>query len=249
MSRHSEGLGSRNASNSPDWMNVRCPSIINEYLSNVTVCGMPPDMVPGCASSIRPTAAALLTPAAWLPSAAAARATVGEVEAAAAATVITPAAAIRPRAWRRRRKACRKHSRPARLNMGPPGVPCWEGAPSEGALMRSNRSHQGPPEPNSFAPFIRRRPRPVNHLQRRRSRVILLRMYWGELCGRLRQPLRADGAGDGVSEPVRITLERPALGKDQPFVGVDREVVPQHVANLTTARWILSFRRRTRPSR
>ena len=48
-------------------------------------------------------------------------------------------------------------------------------------------------------------------------------------------PLRVfdvNGAGDCVSEPMRIPLERPALGKDQPFVGVDREVVPQHIANL-----------------
>jgi hypothetical protein len=45
MSRHSAGLGSRKASNSPDWTNVRLPSIISEYLSNVTACGTPPDRV------------------------------------------------------------------------------------------------------------------------------------------------------------------------------------------------------------
>src|SRR6266700_4631183 len=119
MSRHSEGLGSRNASNSPDWMNVRCPSIISEYLSNVIVWGMPPDRVPGCVASVRLSAAAPAARAAWL--AAAARATAGDPVAAAMARVITAAAAIRPRAWRCHGEACRKHGRPARLDMGPPG--------------------------------------------------------------------------------------------------------------------------------
>src|SRR5260370_3207413 len=105
MSRHSEGLGSRNASNSPDWMNVRCPSIISEYLSNVIVWGTPPHRVPGCVASTRLAAAAPAALIAWL--AAAARATVGDPVAAATATVITVAVAIRPRALR-----CHREGRP-----------------------------------------------------------------------------------------------------------------------------------------
>src|SRR6266516_7965428 len=119
MSRHSEGLGSRNASNSPDWMNVRCPSIISEYLSNVIVWGTPPDRVLGCVASTRLAAVAPAAFIAWL--AAAARATAGDPVAATTATVTTVAAAIRPRAWRCHGEACRKHARPARLDMGPPG--------------------------------------------------------------------------------------------------------------------------------
>src|SRR6188472_3625953 len=44
--------------------------------------------------------------------------------------------------------------------------------------------------------------------------------------------LRTKSARDGASEPVRISLQRPALGQDQAFVAVDGEVVPQHVAYL-----------------
>src|SRR5437660_835988 len=118
MSRHSEGLGSRNASNSPDWMNVRCPSIISEYLSNVIVWETPPDRVPGCMASTRLAAAATAALIAWL---AAAWATAGDPVAVATATLITVAAARRPRARRCHGEACREHARPARLDMGPPG--------------------------------------------------------------------------------------------------------------------------------
>ena len=47
--------------------------------------------------------------------------------------------------------------------------------------------------------------------------------------------LRAKVTGDGMGEPARIALKRPALGEDEPFVGVDRQVVPQHVADLAEA--------------
>src|SRR5215471_7286674 len=143
MSRHSEGLGSRNASNSPDWTNVRCPSIISEYLSNVTVCGTPPDTVPGCAASIPLPAAAPAALAAWLP--VAARAAAGAPAAAAPAIVITVAAAIRPSAWRRRREACRKQSRPARRDMAPPGVLRWDDAPSTKGLDEIKQISSRPP--------------------------------------------------------------------------------------------------------
>ncbi len=38
-----------------------------------------------------------------------------------------------------------------------------------------------------------------------------------------------------MGKPARIALKRPALGQDEPFVGVDRQVVPQHVADLAEA--------------
>src|SRR5215212_1108535 len=38
--------------------------------------------------------------------------------------------------------------------------------------------------------------------------------------------------GDGAREPVRISPERPPSPQDKSFVGVDGEVVPQHVTHL-----------------
>jgi hypothetical protein len=38
-----------------------------------------------------------------------------------------------------------------------------------------------------------------------------------------------------VGQPRGVPAERPALSEDEPFVGVDGQVIPQHVANLVEA--------------
>jgi hypothetical protein len=54
----------------------------------------------------------------------------------------------------------------------------------------------------------------------------------------------AEGAGQGVRQPGRVALGRPALGEHQPLVGVDREVPPTPAFLL---RMSLAKRRARRP--
>ncbi len=51
-------------------------------------------------------------------------------------------------------------------------------------------------------------------------------------AGGCRSRVGAEGTGHGAGKPLRIPLGRPALSEDEPFVGIDREVVPQHVADF-----------------